>query len=120
MINLNVYDEIKHKIDKNKTWLDVKYKRLMSREISFRTYYSIGKRYNPATNNTSYYIIILDDKPENRNVSYLKKDDYGRVKIPVKSIWKECNFDKYNCDTQVELNLVDYADNADVYEVIAN
>ena len=43
-INLFNYDSTTKQIDKTKTWIDVKRKRLISREIKFKQYYSICKK----------------------------------------------------------------------------
>ena len=37
-MNLNAYDSITEKLDKNKTWVDIRRKTILSREMKYRKY----------------------------------------------------------------------------------
>ena len=62
-MNLNAYDSITEKLDKNKTWIDIRRKTILSREMKYRKYTCILKRYNPKTNINSHFIALLDNPP---------------------------------------------------------
>ena len=116
-MNLNAYDDIIEKIDKRKTWIDVRKQLLLSREIKFRPYYTLTKRFNSNLNNYDYFIILLDNKPENR-VSYnTKKDDYGRIKLKLYELYTESDLVYLEKDTNINIKLVDTDDDGDVYQL---
>ena len=61
-MNINAYDDIREKLDKTKTWVDIRKKQLFSREIKYRKYNCLLKRYDVKTNITNYYIYdLLED-----------------------------------------------------------
>ena len=78
-MNLNAYDTIHPKVDKQKTWIDVRKHQLLSREIKYRNYVTISKRYDKENQTYDYFIILLDDYPQDRPYAKTKKDDYGRA-----------------------------------------
>ena len=49
-MNLNNYDCITEKLNKTKTWVDIHKKLLLSREIKYRPYTCLLKRYNIKNN----------------------------------------------------------------------
>ena len=49
-MNLNNYDCITEKLNKTKTWVDIHKKLLLSREIKYRSYTCLLKRYNIKNN----------------------------------------------------------------------
>lgn len=100
-MNLSAYDNITPKIDKTKTWIEPKRKLLLSREIKFRKYFTLSKRYNPKYNITNYYIILLDNKLQDRVCTSTKIDDYGRIKISLNQIWNESGL----CDRADNFNI---------------
>lgn len=116
-MNLNVYDVINPKIDKQRTWVDVHKKQLLSREIVFRPYVTISKRYVKEDNSYEYFIILLDDCPYDRPSTGTKKDDYGRIKIRLNSIWEESSLKYYEKDINVELIPIEHADDGDIYKL---
>ena len=116
-MNLNAYDVITQKINKQQTWVDVKKQELLSREITYRKYVSISKRYDKENNVYDYFIILLDYYPQDRPFTKTRKDDYGRIKINLKSIWSESSLSVYDNDANVELEHIDSADDGDVYKL---
>lgn len=115
MINLNLYDDVVERIDKQKTWLNVKNKLLLSREIKYRRYYFIGKRYY--NNDNFYFIITFDTPPENRDCHKLTMDDYGRVKIKLASIWENTSLSSITSDCNISLTKVEEDDNSSAYYI---
>lgn len=116
-MNLNAYDTIHPKIDKQKTWIDVEKRQLLSRQINYRPYVTISKRYNKSDNTYTYYIIMLDDIPTDRNHNRPKKDNYGRIKISLKSIWNESSLQYYETDKNVDIEQIEQADDGDIYQL---
>jgi hypothetical protein len=115
MINLNAYDNITEKIDKTRTWIDVKKHLLLSREIRFRKYYVLSKRFNTASNEYNYYVILLDDKPTDRISFNTKLDDYGRIKIRLHELFVESNLIDLEKDTNIRIKRIDHDIDGDVY-----
>lgn len=114
-MNLSAYDVVNPKIDKQRTWVDIHKKQLLSREIVFRPYVTISKRYVKEDNSYEYFIILLDDCPFDRPYSNTKKDNYGRIKIRLASIWKESSLKYLEKDINIELIPVEHADDGDIY-----
>ena len=117
MINLNAYDNITNKIDKTKTWINVEKHLLISREIKFRKYYTLAKRFNPNTNNYDYFIILLDDKDNNRNCYNTKLDDYGRIKIRLNELYNDSDLKYLEQDCNIDIKLIEHEISADVYQL---
>lgn len=105
MMNLNTYDNITEKLDKTKTWVDINKKLLISREIKYKPYVSILKRYDFKTNSYSYFIALLNNPPVDKIFKKTIIDDYGRIKINLSNIWKETYLSQLesNCNIICEL-----------------
>lgn len=116
-MNLNSYDNAIEKIDKNKTWIDVRRKIIISREIKYRPYNCLLKRYNPNTNYNSYFIAMLDSPPTDRKYKKTNIDDYGRIKISIASIWKETYLAQCNSDCNIVCNLEESENDGDIYSI---
>lgn len=117
MINLLEYDDVSPKINKKKSWISIKTKQLFSREIKFKPYATIGSKYHPNIKGYSYYLILLDEIPDDRSYSRVHIDNYGRVKISLKSIWDKTSLINYDNDINISIELIDYADNAAIYQI---
>lgn len=110
-MNLNLYDNVKERIDKTKSWINAEYKLLFSREIKFRPYFSIMKRYDTERETYDFFIAMMDFPVVNKTCKKSKKDKYGRTKIPLTSIWNERNF----VDSNINVHLVDTSEEGEVY-----
>ena len=98
-MNLNAYDTITDKVDKTKSWINITKHLLLSREIKFRKYYVLSKRFNTETKVYDYFVILLDEQPTDR-VSYnTRLDDYGRVKIRLHELYNESDLANLEKDT---------------------
>lgn len=117
MINLNAYDSIVDKIDKTKTWIDIDKRQLLSREIKFHKYYILTKRFNTKLNIYEYFIILLDEKPNDRISYQTKVDDYGRIKIRLYELYKESDLNTFTKNVNININLIDHQDDGDVYQL---
>lgn len=117
MINLNAYDSITNKIDKTKTWINVEKHLLISREIKFRKYYTLAKRFNPNTNNYEYFIILLDDKDNSRTYYNTKLDDYGRVKIRLNELYNNSDLKYLEQDCNINIKLIEHEVSANIYQL---
>lgn len=114
-MNLNEYDSIKEKIDKNKTWVNVRKKQLLSRELANRPYNCLMKRYNQSTGSTSYFIAMLDKPPTDRKYKNTVRDDYGRIKISIANIWTETYLVRLEEDCNMMVSLVEHGEDGDIY-----
>ena len=117
MINLNIYDSINEKVDKTKTWIDVNKHLLLSREIKFRNYYMLTKRFNPELSNYDYFIILLDYKPDGKEYHHTKLDDYGRVKIRLLELYRESDLNYLEKDSNINIRNIEHQDDGDVYQL---
>lgn len=114
-MNLVAYDTIYPKINKRGTWVDIYKKLLLSREMKFRRYATISKRYNKETNTFDYFVILLDEQPQDRDYVKTNFDDYGRIKISLKSIWGESNLQYIEHNCNIEIEHVEQAEDGDIY-----
>ena len=119
-MNLNAYDNVAEKLDKTKTWIDLRKKTIFSREIKYRKYVSFGKRYDSEENKTVFFIIVLDDPPLDRAYSNMIIDDSGRVKISIKNIWNELGLCNLTNDINIGVKHTQSADDGDIYELVIN
>lgn len=116
-MNLNAYDSIIDKIDKTKTWVDVRKRILLSREINYRSYYVLTKRYNPDEKCTDYFVILLDNQPSDRISFRTAKDDYGRIKIRLYELYEESDLKYLDKDKNINVIHVDSDEDGDVYQL---
>ena len=116
-MNLNAYDTITDKVDKTKSWINITKHLLLSREIKFRKYYVLSKRFNTETKVYDYFVILLDEQPTDR-VSYnTRLDDYGRVKIRLHELYNESDLANLEKDTNITIRHVEHEDDGDVYQI---
>lgn len=117
-MNLSAYDGINNKINKTKTWINVKKHILLSREIKYRKFYSFAKRYDKNNNCYNYYI-ILSDTPPDKLVSYFTKyDDYGRVKLRINEIYDNIVLNPVTENINISIKHIDEQEDGDIYEII--
>lgn len=114
-MNLNAYDNVKEKIDKSKTWINIKTKTIISREFNIHKYVTLTKRYDSKTNTNSYYVVLVNIPPIDKDSSLLKVDDYGRCKIKVSSIWNCSNLCQLEHDCNIMTKHVEHDDDGDIY-----
>lgn len=114
-MNLTAYDDVEHKLDKTKTWIDVKYKRLLSRELVPRLYYKILSRYDITSNSNNYFLALFDNYTSNIKPKLLKYDDFGRIKINVTSIWNNTSLHNLNKNTNINIQLIENQEDGEIY-----
>lgn len=117
MVNLNIYDDANKKLDRTKTWVNIKYKQIISREITYRKYSSLVYRYSVPNDCYTYFIIVSDEKPLNISSSRTFVDNYGRFKLSVLNIWDKTILKGFKEDTNINITHVDSDDTCDVYEL---
>lgn len=116
-MNLNAYDNIIEKIDKTKTWIDVTKHLLLSREIKYRKYYILSKRFNIELNNYDYFIILLDSQPTDRISFQTKFDNYGRTKILLHELYNESPLLYLEKDVNINIKHIEEYEDGDVYQL---
>lgn len=114
-MNLNAYDDVIQKLDKTKTWYHINRQQLFSREIKHTPYYSIAEKYNNNDNSYDYFILMLFDKPTDRTYHRTNTDDYGRIKISVKSIVDKTSLKDITKDCNINIKFIDEDDTCIVY-----
>lgn len=116
-MNLNAYDSIIDKIDKTKTWVDVKKHLLLSREIKFRPRYVLTKRFDTELKVYNYYIILLDNAPIDRQSFPTRIDDYGRIKIRLHNLYTESDLQYLEKDSNINIKCIEHEEDGDVYQL---
>lgn len=114
-MNLNAYDNVIEKLDRTKTWVDVRKKNLLSREIVHRPYTCLLKRYDPTTNCTTYFIAMLDSPPVDKKYKSTRRDEYGRIKISLTDIWKDTYLTQLETNSNIVITHVEHEEDGDVY-----
>lgn len=116
-MNLAAYDK-PNIIDNNKSWIDTKKKILFSRQLVCRKYIAFGTQYDTEQNYTKIYIILLDEKPEDRPSCKVIINDSGVFKINIKSIFCSLGITTYN-DRYINayLSHTEHTDDGDIYEL---
>ena len=117
-MNLSAYDTINNKIDKTKSWIDVKKRVLLSREIKYRKFYSFAKRYDKNNSCYNYYIILLDNPQDQFGYYSTKFDDYGRIKIKLNEIYNDINLNSLNKNTNIIIKNIEHEEDGDIYEIV--
>ena len=115
-MNLAAYDSIGSKSGKTKIYTCSNYPYIITSEVKKRKYYCYVKRYEPNLGATLLFLVLLDDKPDDRQVCKTRQDEYGRLKFnlsPAIEIFNLIPNHRYD----VELILDTEADDGDVYKV---
>lgn len=116
-MNLSAYDNITEKVDKQRTWINIKDKKLISREIKFRNYNTIIKRYNPQNYNYDYFIALSDNTFNTNVTSKTFVDNYGRIKISLIPIWGDEVIQSYTNDNNVNIIIDDIQEDGEIYKI---
>lgn len=112
MINLNEYDGVVIKVN---SWIDPQYKRLYSDSIKRKPYFTILKKYNPNTNTTDYYLVMLD-KINNKFVcDETNVSNSGTVKVPLDKFWDSLPINKYIQRTDIYIEFIEEDEHTIVY-----
>ena len=118
-MNLVAYDSIINSSNKTKIYTNCNYPYIITREVKKRKYYCYVKRYEPDLGTNILYLVLLDDKPNDRQVCKTRQDEYGRLKFnlsPASSVINLIPNKRYD----VELSLETEADDGDIYKVNIN
>ena len=109
-MNLNAYDNVIDKVDKTKTWIDVKKHLLLK-------WYVLSKRFNTENNCYDYFVILLDNPPQDRVAFNARLDDYGRVKIQLHEMYNETDLQHLTKDANINIKHVEHEEDGDVYQL---
>lgn len=116
-MNLNAYDDVIEKINKTKTWIDVKKRLLLSREMKYRKWYVLSKRFNTKNNSYDYFIILLDNHPQDKVAFNTRFDDYGRIKILLHEMYNKTDLQYLTKDTNITIKHIEHEEDGDVYQL---
>lgn len=118
-MSLNEYDTVSTKIDRKKSWIDIKNKIIYSREIKIkRRYYNYLSKYdNVLTGETKYYLSLTDDVSNNK-VYNTVKDNYGRFKFKCNDVFEALGFTQISSDRNITLRHYESGENYDIYEIV--
>lgn len=115
-MQFTTYDKTNsRKLDRTKSWINIKYKQIFSAEIKYNKYYQLIKRFEPKYNTTEYFVAFMNNSDE--DTKSCRVDDYGRTKFSIADIWKELNLDKLTTDTNINLEYVESIDDVDVFKI---
>ena len=118
-MSLNEYDTVSTKIDRKKSWIDIKNKIIYSREIKTkRQYYNYLSKYdNVLTGETKYYLLLTDDKSNNKCYNTVR-DNYGRFKFKCNDVFEALGFIQISSDRNITLRHYESGENYDIYEIV--
>lgn len=119
MINLFEYDVAKDQKDSNTVVIKNR-KSITSREITYRPYYILLKKFNPNTSTNQYFIAMLDEPDGIRKCSKTILDDYGRVRLYLNGQFNDIIHSSIIDDKYLKITKVESADNADIYLIEPN
>lgn len=116
----NGYEILNVPIDKDKTWIDVKRHKILSREIHGK-YYLFAKKFEISDCKDYFYLIVDGDSISNiPGIKSIYVDDFGRTSIVIPNyVWKELGFDKHNKDFQLLVTLVEDNNGVKTYRIEA-
>lgn len=116
-MDISQYEEVGNKIDKNKTWINVEYKVLLSREIKSRPYYKYLKKFNPLINSNEYFIVLYDSIIDNGKGFITNVDKYGRCKFRLSTIWRESSLSQLDSDCNIVIEHISSEEDGDIYKL---
>lgn len=117
-MNLCAFDEAIVKLDKHKTWFSPENNSIISREIPYRKYYTILKRYEPLLNNTIYFIATLDSSDDAKTIFTTRRDYYGRIYFKLTSdIIQNLGLCYITNSTNIDVSLVEHNIDGDIYKI---
>lgn len=111
MINLSAYDNVTIVHD---TWIDSKYKRLYSKSIPYRPFFTLLKRYNNEDNRTDYYLVLSDEVTPDKVFKGVAKSPKKFLKFDLSTFWKDLDIGNIGV-AEISYERVESADNADIY-----
>ncbi len=114
-MNIVAYDTIKRNINKDKTWISVKYKRILSKEIKYRKYYTLLKKYNLQTNREYFYLACSDNIFRDSKTECTNLDNFGRCRFNIGSIWRKSYLSDIENDMNIHIKLVNKQDDGEIY-----
>lgn len=113
-MSLIAYDDGYEKVDKTKTWILSRTRQLLSREIKYRPYICLLKRYDSSSGINNFYLALLDNKDNTKTCKRTFVDNYGRLKINVSSVLAERGINTTK-DFNISIDVVESTNEYDVY-----
>lgn len=113
LTNIYSYNIINPVINKKRAWFDIK-KGLIFMPTNINYRYFVECALNVDKLGRQYYILLSNHK-FNENCRLCQVDGYGRVKIPVRGELKDYLNSNYNCNFNINMDLIDNYDIYDVY-----
>ena len=117
-MDLSAYDDSIVTVDKTKTWINYRSKTLSSHQIKYRNYHCLLQRFNPNTDDYSYYIAMCDSPVKGRTFVHNYHNNNGRIRISLAPIWNNTSLVKVTQDINVEIRLVEEQDDGEIYQIV--
>ena len=117
-MNLSAYDDSIVTVDKTKTWINYRSKTLSSHQIKYRNYHCLLQRFNPNTDDYSYYIAMCDSPIKGRTFVHNYHNNNGRIRISLAPIWNNTSLIKISQDINIEIRLVEEQDDGEIYQIV--
>lgn len=115
-MNLPAYDNIEIKVNRNKTWVNIKYKQIFSKEIHYNGYVEYKSRYNPVDETYEYYLVFQPNRSTQSAKVHI--DELGRTKIPISKIWNKLNFSNKHKDFNITLEYIESIEDSDIFLIV--
>lgn len=112
------YDNVTHKVDKNKSWVSPKYKQIFTKEVRWDKYAEIKNRYDVNEGRYRFYLVLEPEKDSDN--SKVRVDDLGRTRISIGHVWDSLGYTNKTKDFQIRLEYTESIQGCDFYEIITD
>ena len=112
-MNLNIYEKVE--INRTKTWVDPKYKKLYSRELDLYPLFTILKRYNPTDKCIDYFLCLTREGDSEHKWDCVTRTKTGITKINLSSCWHLLPFKDRLTEFEIIIEEVDRDETGVVY-----
>ncbi len=113
-MNLNQYDDI---IEKKDTWINPVYKKLYSRTLEYKPYYTIVRRYVKQSASYDYFLIVSDSILEGKHMKSVIQENNGLLKFDLKAYWNVLPVRESTKDVIVSTDIVEKESGMIIYKL---
>lgn len=114
-MNLSAYDKTNTITANSRIYSNNNYPYIITREVKKRKYYCYVTKYDPKLKENNIFLVLLDDKPDDRQVCRVRMDNYGRLKFNLSPIREFLMINQQS--SGVNLILDTHADDGDIYKL---
>lgn len=114
MINFNLYDAVTPNMI-NSTYVDIRFRKLYSREMKYFQYNTLLKKYNSKTNQYDLFVALTKNPVPNAKSELTYCTKHKQIKVNLSNIWEEFRFSRFKQNVIVNTEIVEEDDDGIVY-----